>query len=333
MGELRRPDEVADGVDPRHRCLVAVVHGDPAAVGTQAEGGQPEPAGVAGDTHGHEDALALHLGGALGPLEGHGGAPGPGRGLHTGDPHAGVHLHAVGLQAGGEHRRRLRVFSRQDLRLGLEQDHPRAEGAVERRELHADGAGADDHQGTGTPRQNHGLAAGDDALAVDLDAGQTRRPSAGGQQHPLRPQADGVAVVGDHLHLPGRGEPPPAAHHLDAVLLHQGGDAARQFLDDAAAAADHPLPVVADVAGGEAELLRPAQQPQHLGLAQQGLGGDAAPVEAGASETLLGLDQDGAQAELGGADGGGAASGAAADDDEIDRFAHDVDGKRGNALI
>ena len=76
-----------------------------------------------------------------------------------------------------------------------------------------------------------------------------------------------------------------------------------------------------------------AQQPQHLGLAQQGLGGDAAPVEAGASETFLGLHQRDAQAELGGADGGGGAAGAAADDYEIDRVAHDVDGKRGNVLI
>ena len=131
----------------------------------------------------------------------------------------------------------------------------------------------------------------------------------------LRPQPAGIAVAGDDLHLPRGREPPEAVHHLDAVLLHQGGHPAGQLLGDAAAAGDHLLPVVADLAGGEAELPGPAQEPQDLGLPQQGLGGDAAPVEAGAAEAVLGLHQADAQAELGGADGGAAASGAAADDE------------------
>ena len=49
---------------------------------------------------------------------------------------------------------------------------------------------------------------------------------------------------------------------------------------------------------------------------KQRLGGDAAPVQAGAAEVFL-LDAEDALLELAGADGGGIAGGAAADDDDV----------------
>jgi hypothetical protein len=54
-----------------------------------------------------------------------------------------------------------------------------------------------------------------------------------------------------------------------------------------------------------------------LGVGEEGLRGDAAPVEADAAE-LGALDAGDVVAELGGADGADVAGGAAADDDEIE---------------
>ena len=54
-----------------------------------------------------------------------------------------------------------------------------------------------------------------------------------------------------------------------------------------------------------------------LGPGDEGLGGDAAPVQADAAE-LVTLDTGHAEAQLGGADGGDVAGGAAADDDEVE---------------
>ena len=51
--------------------------------------------------------------------------------------------------------------------------------------------------------------------------------------------------------------------------------------------------------------------------AEERLGRDAADVDAGAAEGLVGFDADDGEAELCGADGGDIAAGAAADDDEI----------------
>ena len=52
-------------------------------------------------------------------------------------------------------------------------------------------------------------------------------------------------------------------------------------------------------------------------MLEQRLGGDAAPVQAGAAEHRLPFDDGGLQAELGGADRGDVAAGAGADDDDV----------------
>ena len=58
------------------------------------------------------------------------------------------------------------------------------------------------------------------------------------------------------------------------------------------------------------------EEADDLGVAEDGLGGDAAPVEADAAEGVA-LDDDGCEAELGGADGGDVAAGPRADDGEL----------------
>ena len=54
---------------------------------------------------------------------------------------------------------------------------------------------------------------------------------------------------------------------------------------------------------------------------EQGLGGDAAPVQADAAEVVL-LDAEDSFLELAGADGGGITGGAAADDDDVVVVSH-----------
>ena len=66
----------------------------------------------------------------------------------------------------------------------------------------------------------------------------------------------------------------------------------------------------------DAELLALPGRVGHLGRVQEGLGGDAAPVQAGAAELAL-LDQYDLQAELGGPQRAGVAAAASAEDDDV----------------
>ncbi len=61
---------------------------------------------------------------------------------------------------------------------------------------------------------------------------------------------------------------------------------------------DHLLEIVFDLADLEAELLGALELVEELGVLEEGLGGDAAPVEAGAARPFL-LDDGDFLAELG----------------------------------
>ena len=79
----------------------------------------------------------------------------------------------------------LGVLDRQDLRQHLDHGHLGAERAVERGELDADGAGADDQQRFRHALRHHGLEIGPDQLLVRLEARQHARPRAGGDDDVL----------------------------------------------------------------------------------------------------------------------------------------------------
>ena len=68
----------------------------------------------------------------------------------------------------------LRVFDRQDLRQELDHGHLGAQRAIERGELDADRAGADDEQRLRHLVRHHRLKVGPDQLAVGLEPGSTR---------------------------------------------------------------------------------------------------------------------------------------------------------------
>ena len=104
---------------------------------------------------------------------------------------------------------------------------------------------------------------------------------------------------------------------LHVVLPEQVADAVLELVGDLAGAADDlgeiDLEVVEGDAGSAASVRMLADE---CAVFEQGLGGDAAPVEAGAAEVFL-FDAEDAFLELPRADGGGVTGGAAADDDDV----------------
>ena len=93
-----------------------------------------------------------------------------------------------------------------------------------------------------------------------------------------------------------------------------------KLLDDLAAAVDGDGEVGGEVVVADAELGAAPEEVDHLGAVEQGLAGDAAPVQAEAADVVL-LDDGGAQAELGGADRRDVAAGSGADDRDVIRQA------------
>lgn len=152
------------------------------------------------------------------------------------------------------------------------------------------------------------MVRGDDPVAVDLQARQRLRHGAGREQHvaaldALSAHVDGgrggqAALTLDVRHLAGGDEPLKALVQPrdDTVLvLVDGGD------------------VDALEGGLDAELLALAGLVGDLARVQQGLGGDATPVQAGAADLVL-LDQGDVQAQLRPAQGRGVTATTTAED-------------------
>ena len=112
---------------------------------------------------------------------------------------------------------------------------------------------------------------------------------------------------------------PDALDPVDLVLLEQELDAAGEALDDLVLAGLDLVHVDAD--GGLAERQAPflpvLRDLQRVGVLEQRLGRDAAPVEAGAAEHRRALDDRGLQSELSGANRGDVAAGPGADHDDV----------------
>ena len=131
---------------------------------------------------------------------------------------------------------------------------------------------------------------------------------------PLRVCFATVLLDGDGVGVLEGGE---ALDVADAVLLEEHPDAAALGGHDLLLAGHDGVEVEGHVAldldaelGGVLDVVEP------LDAGDEGLAGDAAPVEAGAAEVLL-LDHDDLRAELGGADRRHVAAGAGADHDKV----------------
>ena len=155
-------------------------------------------------------------------------------------------------------------------------------------------------------------------LPIELDPRHAARLRSGGDDD-LLPGGQRLLVALGDLDLAAAGEPAAALDPGDLVLLEQQLDAAGEALDDLVLAGLHLGHVEADdrLAEGEAPFLPGLGDLQRMRMLEQRLGGDAAPVQAGAAEHRRPLDHRGAQAELGGANGGDVAAGSRADDDYV----------------
>ena len=160
-------------------------------------------------------------------------------------------------------------------------------------------------------------------LASGFDPGQHAGVRAGGHHYILGLNHLLFAVGGfngDGVNsLLGRtGEPAVALDGGDLVLAHQEVETLHVFGDDPVLAVENGLPVDGDrahafnpVLGGMFQVVI------NLGVEEQGLGGNAAPVQAGASQLFFPLDQRDLQPILPGADGGRVSPWTAANDDYV----------------
>lgn len=175
-------------------------------------------------------------------------------------------------------------------------------------ELDADDTAAEDDRRLRHPVQDEGVVRGDDPVAVDLQARQRLRHGAGREEHVTALDALAVDIDGgrrrqpaltlDVVHLPGGDEP------LEALV--QAGDHAVLVLV-------HPGDVDALEGGLHTELLALAGLVGDLARVQQGLGGDASPVQAGTADLVL-LDQGDVKPQLRPAQGRGVTATTTAED-------------------
>ena len=207
----------------------------------------------------------------------------------------------------------LRVLVGQQAGHHLHDGDVDAVGVVYGGEFDADGAAAEDDGPGGQVRLFQGLAAGDDDFFVDGQDGDGAGAGAGGDDDVF---GGDEGVVGGDAEGVGVDEAGLAGDVLDAVLAEQVGDAAGHAVDDAAAAGDGLGVVDGEVVEADAEFLGAVEEADDFGVAEDGLGGDAAPVEADAAEGVA-FDDDGGEAKLGGANGGDIAAGPRADDGEL----------------
>ena len=193
------------------------------------------------------------------------------------------------LQDLADRLRDVRVLARDQPLVALDDGHLAAEAPVHLAELQADVAAAEDHQvrgqevdghHRGVVEIGHGIDAGerrDVGATADVDEDLVGREPLVADRHLLRPDEAGVTHVdGDAVGL--------AQPFLDSLV----GD-----LDDRVLARLDRLHVDPDRAlDDDAEVRGPARDVRGAGARDQGLGRDAAVVDAGAAEALALDDRD-----------------------------------------
>ena len=200
----------------------------------------------------------------------------------------------------------------QQVRQHLDDRDLGAERAPDAGELDADHAAAEDDRRRGHPVQLQRVVAGDDPLAVDLQAGQAARLRAGGQHH--------VRALDDAGRRPAPGSGRSSGPRPRSTSMCAAGDQAGQALpqpgDDLVLVGVDAGHVDAVEGGPDAEVGALPGLVGDLGRVQQRLGRDAAAVQAGAADLVL-LDQRDTLAQLGRAQRAGVAAAAAAENDDV----------------
>ena len=282
--------------------------------------------GGAADGHQHRLRFLRHLL-AIGAGEGH---LHPVFGLfHLVHFGPGVGVDASLAKDPGQFLAHVLVFVGDQARQVLDDGDLAAKALEDGAELDPHGAGADHHHGLGYLGQGEDLDVGQDPVRVRFHAGQHAGVGAGGDDHVLGLDNFLLPVGcfdrnGVNSLFRRAGELAIALDDGDLVLAHEEVETLHMLGDDPVLAIQNGLPVESDrahafdaVLGGVLEVVI------DLGVEEQGLGGNAAHVQAGASQLLFPLDQRDLQPVLPGADGGGISAGSAADDDYVvDCFCH-----------
>ena len=199
----------------------------------------------------------------------------------------------------GQRLRDLLVLDRHHPRHGLDDGDLDAEGVPEVGELDADGAGADHDHRLRQLGQDHRLAVGDDAVAVRLDAGQELGPRAGGDDDALGLERASCRLRPGDLHLAPPLERRQPRDVVDPYFRNRNSMPLAILSALPRLRAMTLLPVEADLAlDDHAVVGRVLHEPHHLGRLEQGLGRDAAPVEADAARPFP-LDTGGAAGRAG----------------------------------
>ena len=316
--EHRAGDDVTDGVDAGQVGLVVSVDDDAAAL-VELEAGllgaEAGRVGLAAD--GDEDLVSGEFEGLAVAFGGESGARGGL--LDAGDLGAQFELQALLLESVLRGLGDISVVGgAADAREHLDDRDLGAETGPDGTEFEADGAGADDDHLLRHGLQRDAVVGGDDGLSVELHEGQFDRHRAGGDEDVLGLER-AVTGRGADEHLAGLNETAEAADDFDVTLLEQRADAHVELRDDLVLVGEHRGDVEGELlAADEAMLLAVDGVLVDFGGVEQGLGGDAADVEAGAAEGVVLLHEGHLEAELAGFDGGDIATRAGADYDEIE---------------
>ena len=305
MGELQAGSDVTDSEDPGNVGMQALVDEHPAALHRDALLLEAHAGGVRAAADGDEQQLGVE---GLSVLEGD---------VHAmvvlgrrGEANAEAEVDAAlaegaleGLGAGD-------VLVGHQVRQGLDDRDVGAEGLPDTGELDADHAATEDDDALGHVVEVERLVGRDDP-AGDVQARQAARVGAGGQH-------DVGAGVLLSVDLDGvrRHEAASALDEGHVAALHEALQALVELADDAVAVLVDLGHVDALEGRAHAEGVALLGAVSDLGRMQQGLGGDAASMQAGASELVL-VDEDDRHAQLGCTQGAGIATAAAAEDYQV----------------
>ena len=212
----------------------------------------------------------------------------------------------------------LGIDARTDAVEVFDHGHLGAETPPDRAQLQADHSGTDDHQMLRYFAQRQCTSGVEDALIVDLDAGQGRGFGAGGNDDVLGAQLGRVALIVGHRDFARTLDVAPAFDPVDLVLAKQKLDAFGQAAH-AVVFLFHHLREVERGFDLDAEVgeLRTHGRVVQLRSMQQGLGRHATDVQAGAAEGGAAFHTRRFQAQLAGADRRVITTGAAAQNDHV----------------
>ena len=191
--------------------------------------------------------------------------------------------HALLFQGGGQPLAQLPVHGGQQAVGQFQNRHPAAEGTVHAGHLNADDPAADDDQrGQGFAPARQQVIAGVHAGQLPAGDGRQRGDGPGGSDD-VGGFIPGIAAQNHALggHLRG------ALHHCHPAGLHQAPDALAQRVHRAGFVVMDGGPVKGGAPGAQAQGLGTVQRPPGVRRVQQRLGGDAAPVQAGAAQLVL----------------------------------------------